>query len=358
VADAAVRRAARLGDGFLADARLELDPALVEEIRSAPAPLAEAREDTKVFEVLNDEFLKQTPADGFPSVDPWREGDSPKTRLMAKLFEHHVHQYTKRSLSMSSDSLAAIETILNRFAAESFPIHHLYGVPVFEDGSTSGAARFDIHRGLMWSHGAGKRALQRRTEFPTWSWAGWEGPVRWLEEALEELEADTKNTSILIADGARTRPAGSWRNGSSGSSSPRHLIVQTKLFAVSVVTKPRIAEERSRPSGWVPALAAPKRRRFSWNAQSTLSDDCDLYVSGDGASAHITWPTKPDHTPHELNQIFGFPLGPQTYLLITFVGMGEDNLLRAQRVGITYCAKSWFYAKPRRDFRQMKFVLE
>lgn len=324
-----------------------------------PVPLAEASKDVTLFNTLNDEFLKRTPADEFLRAGPWHVGARPKRSLIVKLFEHHVRQYTKRSLSMSSDSLAAVETILNRFTAESFPIHHLYGVPVLEDDSVSGAARFDIHRGLMWSHGSGKRALERRAGFPTWSWAGWEGPVRWLEDGLHGLYADTKNTSIFIADGSTTRPAGLWRNTPPGSSSPRQLIVQTKVFPVSVATKSRIVEDRARSSEWVPPPVVPKRKRFEWKTKTTLPSDYELFVPGGQSSAvHVTWPQKPDQTPHELNQIFGFPLGHKTYLLITFVSIGEDDLLHAQRVGITHCAKTWFYAKPRRNFKEMRFILE
>ncbi|KPM42209.1 hypothetical protein AK830_g4343 [Neonectria ditissima] len=111
------------------------------------------------------------------------------------LEKKHVLRLGAHDLSMSSDSLAAVETILNRFAAESFPIHHLYGVPTHAKSTVSGT-----HRGLMWSHGAENRALERRAEFPMWSWAGGGGAVRWLEDDWDGLDADAKNTGIYIAD--------------------------------------------------------------------------------------------------------------------------------------------------------------
>lgn len=42
------------------------------------------------------------------------------------------------------------------------------------------AHAFHFKYGLLWTHGLDKTPQERRGEFPSWNWAGWEGRVQWL----------------------------------------------------------------------------------------------------------------------------------------------------------------------------------
>lgn len=120
------------------------------------------------------------------------------------VFEHHVHVFTSRKLSYDSDSLSAIQGILDRFASEFYSIQYICGIPFipkedmtysYKPGThnTEYEYKFDFLYGLTWTHGPTSRPLKRRKAFPSWSWAGWEGAVSWLidETRYEELMLGT-----------------------------------------------------------------------------------------------------------------------------------------------------------------------
>lgn len=79
---------------------------------------------------LNDKFLCR-----FSGVSVVDETDtagimSGRKPLALQIFEQHIYQYTKRKLTMSSDSLDAIKSILDRFSNEQHLIYHMNGIPV------------------------------------------------------------------------------------------------------------------------------------------------------------------------------------------------------------------------------------
>ncbi|KAF4997434.1 hypothetical protein FGRMN_3798 [Fusarium graminum] len=87
----------------------------------------------------------------------------------------HIEEYTARDLSNEDDSLNAVLGIFKHYesipeyAAE--PIKHLWGVPILEADSIQG----DVLFLMFWKHR--EVATGRRLGFPSWSWAGWSGPI-------------------------------------------------------------------------------------------------------------------------------------------------------------------------------------
>lgn len=86
-----------------------------------------------------------------------------------------VELYRKRHLTFETDSLAAFEGILTHLG-ERHNVTFLFGLPVDVNN--------DLWRSVMWEHDVRdskhKGIPSRIRQFPSWSWAGWSGPVTYL----------------------------------------------------------------------------------------------------------------------------------------------------------------------------------
>lgn len=95
--------------------------------------------------------------------------------------------FTLRNLSDESDSLNAFVGIMKQLEAAKYPITQVQGIPyvhpsVFPDQHT----HLDcLVAGLCWRHircwNGDSYKVERRTGFPTWTWAGWSGAVSWTD---------------------------------------------------------------------------------------------------------------------------------------------------------------------------------
>jgi hypothetical protein len=114
--------------------------------------------------------------------------------LRGKFFEvlTHIELYTKRRLTFDSDSINAISGVLNLYRNSKPKISHCCGIPmILEQFSWTDSKRESIAISLSWRHLNGGT---RRPEFPSWSWAGWEGSVQFAsEEALNEYTRTYNN---------------------------------------------------------------------------------------------------------------------------------------------------------------------
>jgi hypothetical protein len=99
-----------------------------------------------------------------------------------KLVEELVEEYTKRHLSHDSDAINACLGILNSWKRDkngpvlsSGPIAtHLWGIILRSSASLL----------LNWYH---PEPALRRSEFPSWSWAGWKGPIQYLSTISDDV---------------------------------------------------------------------------------------------------------------------------------------------------------------------------
>ena len=107
--------------------------------------------------------------------------------------EEHIEEYTRRSLTYQGDALNAMRGVFRAFASMPSPVRTLWGIPIdrYEGSNSCWPAnkkvlnareeRFEGYfdsafaRALCWC--LDKPAL-RREGFPSWSWAGWMGPLR------------------------------------------------------------------------------------------------------------------------------------------------------------------------------------
>jgi hypothetical protein len=95
----------------------------------------------------------------------------------------HLSDYTQRELTYPSDALNAFQGVFHIFSRRDEPVNHLLGVPMLPPvpiRKTNQLVAFNRSTsdscvvGLSWSH---KAPGKRRVEFPSWSWAGWEGQL-------------------------------------------------------------------------------------------------------------------------------------------------------------------------------------
>lgn len=115
------------------------------------------------------------PLDGC-GVDPWD-------------IYSRINEYSKRSLTHQTDILKGILGIFRTFERGKNSMRHLYGIPfpriaksspnesTLETGSKRTMPIFS--ESLRWTLAA---PAERREGFPSWSWTGWFGEIRWPAE--------------------------------------------------------------------------------------------------------------------------------------------------------------------------------
>ncbi|KAH8892717.1 HET-domain-containing protein [Thozetella sp. PMI_491] len=91
-----------------------------------------------------------------------------------------VEQYTTRQLTFNSDILFALEGLLNIFE-QSFGSKHVFGLP---------ETLFDT--ALLWrpTQRLKRRVCANGSQFPSWSWAGWEGSVCYERPLVLKRDGD------------------------------------------------------------------------------------------------------------------------------------------------------------------------
>ncbi|KAK8108053.1 uncharacterized protein PG998_010066 [Apiospora kogelbergensis] len=140
--------------------------------------------------------------------------------------------YSNRLLTFEDDSLRAFLGILNDHRHSGVRQHHIWGVPILHiEGSHGPLIALD------WTHGS-KRARRRRLSFPSWSWIGWEGPVRLPEDP-------NINLSWVCLDPEQTESLGEvYQNLNSSDGHPRRLYLRAATTEIRF-----IAEDLVRPAG-------------------------------------------------------------------------------------------------------------
>ena len=89
--------------------------------------------------------------------------------------------YTKRNLSHDSDSLQAFAGLTSLLSRYDTPLWFFWGIPLYRKCESRD---IDFFSGLCWQHVHGYNApgeltqSRRREEFPSWSWAGWQGEIK------------------------------------------------------------------------------------------------------------------------------------------------------------------------------------
>lgn len=95
-----------------------------------------------------------------------------------------IQEYTGRNLSKDEDSLNAFLAILKHYERtatdERGPVSHLWGIPlklIPKSGHLEACVIFN----LLWT---GRPGAYRRQDFPSWSWSGWRGPIKFMKREM------------------------------------------------------------------------------------------------------------------------------------------------------------------------------
>jgi hypothetical protein len=112
-------------------------------------------------------------------------------RSILKLSDH-IQRYTKTTLSYQTDVINAMRGLFASFAQATPPVRHYWGIPTSATAYSRVRAEEHDHdseyasyigimcHGLLWV-AVSTRSMTRRQDFPSWSWVGWVGPVRWTQ---------------------------------------------------------------------------------------------------------------------------------------------------------------------------------
>lgn len=107
-----------------------------------------------------------------------------------------ITEYSKRELSYTSDAVAAMMGILIKFNDSS-------AKPV--NIETHGILSDQLEKGLLWMP-LNDTSLQRRSGFPSWSWAGWAGSVAYeIANGFGDFDWTFRPCKLQIVPGRKQR---------------------------------------------------------------------------------------------------------------------------------------------------------
>ena len=123
------------------------------------------------------ESMVEPPA-SFPSLiqpilrGPFQDAESESIPLYWSL----VYDYTGRGLTNASDSLRAFQGFIEYFSTQRH-MYSIWGMP--------GNGHY-LAKSLLWSHIERQNLpIKRRPDFPSWSWAGWQGMANHYDPQLD-----------------------------------------------------------------------------------------------------------------------------------------------------------------------------
>jgi hypothetical protein len=119
---------------------------------------------------------------------------------------HRIGEYTKLNLTYPEDILKGISGILNSFQRGRLGIRHYAGIPILPRSprktqlkSTEWTPTMGFLLSLLWDieSPSERRTGGDGTEFPSWSWTGWYGPVKW-EKAVNWLPSSKIDPDVQL----------------------------------------------------------------------------------------------------------------------------------------------------------------
>jgi hypothetical protein len=130
-------------------------------------------------------------------------GRSEKERLRDLM--ELLSEYNARNLTHDFDALRAFAGICRVFEEGECPIYNVQGLPVVLSVQLRfGHSAMNLVATLCWEHHQSEKS-RRRTQFPSWTWAGWTGRIHFPYglETSSEFELNSQLISVEYEDGYR-----------------------------------------------------------------------------------------------------------------------------------------------------------
>ncbi|KAF1833535.1 seven-hairpin glycosidase [Decorospora gaudefroyi] len=136
----------------------------------------------------------------------FRDGYRSRNRSHLAELDDHIAEFSGRCLTYQGDALDAFRGLLTRSLFFTY-----YGVPIAPAANTHHSEHpevfdFAMARGLNWkptilntTQGA-RSTFARRREFPSWSWAGWVGPVDYPSSFFVVPEPEVCDIKFWVED--------------------------------------------------------------------------------------------------------------------------------------------------------------
>ncbi|KAH7094521.1 heterokaryon incompatibility protein-domain-containing protein [Paraphoma chrysanthemicola] len=127
------------------------------------------------------------------------------TRISDQFFEflNLASQYTCRALSFDSDALNAFAGVMQhlRRAGQEVKIYDICGLPFLPNIESESDQLCYIFIAISWSNVI--KRPRRRSQFPSWSWAGWADGVQWAwdSNSLASLETMMREVVFGLTEG-------------------------------------------------------------------------------------------------------------------------------------------------------------
>ena len=150
--------------------------------------LGGGRDNQDGMTVFDDQGLLR-PHYGFPLPD------EVTIRSQLRSLNEHIREFSKRELTRDSDTLLALQGIIGMYK-NTKALYMFHGIPMWMNsiaGHTNAAEVTFALSVSTWYHRAGTEGrmfvsepCNRKTDFPSWSWAGWHGTVSWRAPPNQE----------------------------------------------------------------------------------------------------------------------------------------------------------------------------
>jgi heterokaryon incompatibility protein (HET) len=149
-------------------------------------------------------FRAHIPPGAFSYKDPGRE---PWDVFVS------LSEFSERQLGYPGDTIRAFQGIFNVFSRSDHPVYHFGGVPIPPPWQVRAKVPESMGRdpegsfiiALCWTL---RRSAERRPQFPSWSWAGWDGELSeslWTFDELSTFMLDDISLWIEEDDGSLIR---------------------------------------------------------------------------------------------------------------------------------------------------------
>jgi hypothetical protein len=200
----------------------------------------------------------------------------------------HINRYNSRYLTYQADAVNGILGLIKRCGNGPYPTNHYFGVPILGPLNTHRlvAVRADDRKwtiteaflvGLCWVM-ENNNPGQIRTEFPSWSWAGWYGTYAWaslwvtkfgLSDGSDielNLSVTHKGTRMSWADMMYSQD---WTT-QDPNLLPRRLYIQAPIMDITCVRVPEDIQG-------VCCTGSTRQEKFEWAAHFS-NDKCEVFI--------------------------------------------------------------------------------